>query len=83
METLTWQCKKWTPLDENTNKIFIDTVEPLGFAVRKNGLCLNKDSEFEYEPLPSNRDDEFYERCRFVGIEEAQKAYEKWNNDSK
>ena len=35
------------------------------WAIRKNGNCLNKDAEWEYEPQPSSRDDAFLERCRF------------------
>lgn len=33
--------------------------------------CLNREGEWEYEPLPSNRDDEFYARCRFASLEDA------------
>ena len=35
------------------------------WAVRRNGNCLGKGGEWEYEPMPSSRDDEFLERCRF------------------
>ena len=35
-----------------------------------SGMCMNRDREFEYEPLPSNRDDTFFARCRF-SLEEA------------
>lgn len=33
--------------------------------------CLNRDGEWEYEPQPSSRDDEFYARCRFASLDEA------------
>lgn len=33
--------------------------------------CLNKAGEWEYEPLPSSRDDEFMARCRFNTAENA------------
>ena len=33
-------------------------------------LCLNSDGEWEYEPMPSNRDETFLGRCRF-SFEEA------------
>jgi hypothetical protein len=36
------------------------------WAIRKRGWCLNRAQEWEYEPLPSSRDDEFMERCRFT-----------------
>ena len=35
------------------------------WAVRRNALALNKQGEWEYEPLPSRRDYAFLERCRF------------------
>lgn len=48
---------------------------PDRFAVRSNaGLCLTTNGEWEYEPLPSNRDDEFYKRCRFASFIEARNA---------
>lgn len=50
------------------------TVERMGqikgpdlWAVRQFGNVLNKQGEWEFEPMPSNRDDEFMTRCRFVG----------------
>jgi hypothetical protein len=41
------------------------------WAVRRSGGCLNKDGEWEYEPMPSSRDDEFLARCRFATAREA------------
>jgi hypothetical protein len=41
------------------------------WRVTKRGDCLNKDGEWEYEPLPSSRDDAFLERCRFDSAETA------------
>jgi hypothetical protein len=41
------------------------------WAVRRMGECLNKQGEWEYEPMPSSRDDEFLSRCRFDSVEEA------------
>ena len=37
--------------------------------------CLNKEGEWEYEPMPSSRDDDFYARCRWDTVEE---AYDAW-----
>ncbi len=37
------------------------------------GRCLNGDLEFEYEPMPSNRNDAFLARCRF-SLEKAQRV---------
>jgi hypothetical protein len=41
------------------------------WAVRKLGECLNKQGEWEWEPMPSSRDDEFIARCRFDSAQEA------------
>lgn len=36
------------------------------WAVTKGGhSCLNTDWKWEYEPLPSSRTQEFFERCRY------------------
>jgi|GEM_PF-2936874 len=35
------------------------------WAVRRDGMVLNKQGEWETEPQPSNRSDDFLERCRF------------------
>lgn len=48
------------------------TVEERGehsWAVKKMGSVLSKDGEWEYEPSPSNRDDDFIARCRFSEAE--------------
>lgn len=45
--------------------------KPVLWAIRENGFCLNKDGEWEYEPQPSSRDDEFFDRCRFATLDEA------------
>lgn len=47
------------------------------WAVVRNGLVLAKDGAWEYEPLPSNREDDFLARCRFDSIQEACDAVEK------
>lgn len=41
------------------------------WVVRRDGSCLNSDGEFEYEPMPSSRDDDFLARCRFATVEGA------------
>lgn len=46
------------------------------WAVRWYGHCLTKTAEWEYEPMPSSRDDAFYARCRFDTLEQ---AVETWN----
>lgn len=44
------------------------TVEWRGtdrWAVILRSRCLNRDGRWEYEPIPSERDDDFLARCRF------------------
>jgi hypothetical protein len=41
------------------------------WAVEQIGMCLAKDGEWEHQPLPSSRDDEFLNRCRFDTLEQA------------
>lgn len=41
------------------------------WAIRKNGNVLNKEGEWEWEPMPSSRDDEFLARARFATAEQA------------
>ena len=52
------------------------------WCVRRRGDCLNHDAEWEWEPMPSSRDDDFYARCRFDTLAEAVAAYNRSaNND--
>ena len=50
------------------------------WCVRRRGDCLNHDAEWEWEPSPSNRNDEFYARCRFGTLAEAVAAYNRSAN---
>jgi len=48
------------------------------YAIRMcEGQCLNIHGEWEDEPLPSDRDDAFYKRCRFTTFEAACQAAER------
>lgn len=49
------------------------------WAIRRNGDCMNREGEYEYEPLPSSCDDDFLARCRFASAEE---AYSTWSRFS-
>ncbi len=51
------------------------------WAVRGHGHCLTKTAEWEYEPMPSSRDDAFYSRCRFDTLEQAVKTWNRANRD--
>lgn len=59
----------------------IERVEQLDgtykWAVRRGALCLGNLGEYEYEPMPSARGDEFLRRCRF---DSAEQAYTAWEN---
>lgn len=50
------------------------------WAIRKPnqspGQCLNKKGEWEIEPMPSSRTNDFYRRCRFGSIEDAMRVWE-------
>ena len=41
------------------------------WAVRRLSQCLSREGKWEYEPMPSSRDDAFYARCRFNTLEDA------------
>lgn len=43
------------------------------WAVRRNGWCLSRSGEWPYEPLPSERDEEWLEAHRFT-LTEAKRA---------
>lgn len=61
--------------DQNNREITLERVpHPGGYrwAIRsENNGCLNRDGHWEWEPRPSERDEEFFERCRFATEEEA------------
>jgi hypothetical protein len=65
-------------VDESTGIVIESTKIGLGtvleFAIRKDGMVLNKQTEWEYEPIPSNRDESFLSRCRWDDFNEAHKA---------
>lgn len=67
------------------NKEPIITLDRVGsrtgdrWAIRSHGECLNNEGEWEYEPLPSNRDDEFYARCRWLTPEDALAFWEQFD----
>lgn len=44
---------------------------PAKWKVFNGGYCLTKVGEWEWEPMPSSRTDEFIERCRFNSAKEA------------
>lgn len=63
-------------LDEWNDLIDVHLERRMGFhgekwAIIEKGACLSKDGVWEFEPIPSSRDDEFLLRCRFDTAEQA------------
>ena len=50
---------------------------PDKWAIKMGSHVLNKYGQWEYEPMPSSRDDEYLERCRYLTPEEALVMFEK------
>lgn len=48
---------------------------PDRFAIRRSGEVLAKNGDWEFEPAPSNRDAEFFARCRYATFDEAAETY--------
>lgn len=49
-----------------------------GWTILSQGASLSTELEFEYQPSPSNRDDNFYKRCRFQTLIEAILTFESY-----
>jgi hypothetical protein len=74
-----WTAVKWARLGDSPHDR--PSIERIGsafgpdrYAVRRGSACLSKDGEWEYEPMPSNRDVEFFARCRFETFDAARQA---------
>jgi hypothetical protein len=83
-----WVGVKWVRLgDEHLiDPISIDFVswkEGNRFAIRRLGFCLNDSLEWELEPMPSSRNDDFFKRCRVNTFEEAEKRVQDWMEEEK
>ena len=69
----------WKPSDSKyLEPVVIQTAKQINgtvkFAVRQSGYCLSKSGKWEYEPMPSSRDEEFLESCRFDSWQDAADA---------
>jgi len=51
---------------------------PDRWAIKGTFGCLNKLGEWEHESIPSERRDDFYERCRYASAHEAIRYYWRW-----
>lgn len=58
-------------VDSRQNPIFIEERGDGAWAIIKGGNCFSRELDWEYEPMPSGRDEEFLVRCRFNSSEEA------------
>lgn len=50
---------------------FDEEGQPTSWAIRESGSVLANDGEWEMEPLPSDRDDEYLRRTRWPTAEQA------------
>lgn len=90
-EQKSWTAVQWqyepSVMVDRMHPITIDAVRDLQnivrYAVRQAGECLSKTGEWEYEPMPSSRDDNFFSRFRFETWEEAAKTVEKFCSNGK
>ncbi len=70
---MSWTVIEATRYDDETN-------EPTSWAVRRNSSVMSKiHGEFEFEPTPSNRNDEFFKEFRFDTPEQALECWKKFN----
>lgn len=68
---LQWVTIEATKYDEQTN-------EPITWAVRKGGSVMSKfTGSFDYEPMASSRDDNFFNEYRFSTPDEAAECWSK------
>lgn len=56
---------------------FKKTGEVTRWAVRRHNTCMNRQGEFGYEPMPSERDDQFLKDYRFTSLQKAVEIYNK------
>ena len=72
---------------KGTPDITLDRVAyPEGYrwAIRRgSGVCMNKSGKWELEPLPSERDNAFFARCRWITAREAMSFYKRTSIMSK
>jgi hypothetical protein len=62
------------PITYRIGRLLIDSRGGDKWAVVHGGFVLNSEDEFEYEPLPSSRDEAFLARTRFRFDEAVERA---------
>ena len=71
--------------DHSVWSVRVEAVGPGRWAVRNMRRCLNKQGEWEYEPQPSSRTEEWLSTVRWDDVDEAIAAavaaepYVRWN----
>ena len=74
-----WMLPENFSVDDSADAARIEAMlspfyEGVRYAVRRGRGVLNVNAEWEFEPMPSSRDDAFYRRCRFRSIAQAAHA---------
>jgi hypothetical protein len=68
----------WITVD--STKYDEETHLPILWGVRRGSSIMSKyTGEFDYEPMPSQRDDDFFKEYRFDSPNEAKECYLKFN----
>jgi len=80
-ESWTWNRDVMPKGYEEIEPVRIDMVRgrkgSVSYAVRQQGACMNAKGEWEFEPIPSSRTDEWLKEFRFSSWEDAAKAVER------
>lgn len=72
-----WRCTRFE-LDGTQIKIELRDPKRNGFAVLQDGLRMDVNGEFDFEPLPSSRTDEWIANHTFYDLADAKKAVLKY-----
>jgi hypothetical protein len=77
-EATSWLWKPSEATNDGTSPVMIERCRQRDgsykYAVRQAGAVMSKIGNWEHEPIPSSRDDEFFARCRFVSWADAANA---------
>lgn len=58
-----------------------ETLEIVSWVVRKGNTAMSKhDGHFDFETMPSNRDEDYINEYRFSTVEEAEQCWNKFYN---
>jgi hypothetical protein len=77
-ESTSWLWKPSEATNDGASPIMIDRCRQRDgtykYAVRQSGAVMSNSGQWEHEPIPSSRDDDFLARCRFDYWDDAAKA---------